>query len=86
MVFDLHLNAEKYILENFWMRFSESTHREMLIYRFSASFDKTRGNYDTSKIVVPEKVNLEINQVKIRKCSCYKGSVKIQTHCTQHRK
>ena len=44
------------------MRFSESTHREMLIYRFSASFHKTRGNYDPSKIVVPEKVNLEINQ------------------------
>ena len=53
---------------------------------FQQCFYKKGGSYIQSKSVALKKVNIEINQVKVRKYSCYKGTNKIQTHRSRSRK
>ena len=66
MTFFSGKDERKSLLINFLMRFSESSSRKTLIYRFSANSGNTGGRYVLSKLEVSQKVKLEINQVKVR--------------------
>ena len=70
-------DPEKLLLVIFLMRFSESSRRELLIYKFSSNFGQQGWRYPRSKLVVFQKVTIEINQVKVRKNSSYNGAEKV---------
>ena len=68
-------DPEKLLLVIFLMRFSESSRRELLIYRFSAFFcEQGMCTFKVSRVL---KMELEINHVKVRKNSCYNGASKL---------